>query len=112
MESAVLALNELHHERADTVGFLETVDVSDVRMVQRGQGPGLALKPRDPLRVGGERIGQDLDRDGAIQRRVPRAVDFTHAAGPERRQDLVRAKACVGGEGHGATLILAALLLS
>ena len=67
MESAVLALNELHHEHADTVGFLETVDVSDVRMVQRGQGPGLALKPRDPLRVGGERIGQDLDRDGACR---------------------------------------------
>ena len=93
----VLALDEFHHERADAAGFFETVDVGDVRMVQRGQGPGLALKPRDPLRVGGERLGQDLDRDGAIQLRVPRAVDFTHAAGAERRQDLVRAEACAGG---------------
>ena len=66
-------------------------------VVQRGQGLGLALKPRDPLRVGGERLGQDLDRDGAIQLRVPRAVDLTHAAGAERRQDLVRAEACAGG---------------
>ena len=31
---------------------------------KRGQRLGLALKPRDPLRVGGERLGQDLDRDG------------------------------------------------
>src|SRR4030095_8348459 len=93
----VLALNEFHHERADAVGFFETVDVGDVQMVQRGQGLGLALKPRNPLGVAGERRGQDLDRDGAIQLRVPRAVDFTHAAGSERRQDFVRAEACAGG---------------
>jgi hypothetical protein len=71
--------------------------VGDVRVVQRGQGLGLALKPRDSLRVGDERLGQDLDRDGAIQLRVERAVDFTHSAGAERRQDLVRAETCAGG---------------
>jgi hypothetical protein len=77
-------------------GFFETVDVGDVRMVQRGQGLGFALKPRDSLRVGGERLGQDLDRNGAIELRILRAVDLTHAAGAERRPDLVRAEACAG----------------
>ena len=57
----------------------------------------LALKPREPLRIGGERLGQDLDRDVAIQLRVARAIDLAHAAGAERRQDLVRAEACAGG---------------
>jgi hypothetical protein len=65
-------------------------------VVQRGQRLGLALKPCDPLRVVGERLGQDLDCDGAIQLRVPRSVDFTHSASAERRQDLVRADARAG----------------
>ena len=30
----VLALDELHHQRTDTVGFFETVDVGDVGMIQ------------------------------------------------------------------------------
>ena len=58
---------------------------------------GLALKPREPLGVGGERLGQDLDRDVAIQLRVACAVDLAHAARAERGQDLVRAEACAGG---------------
>jgi hypothetical protein len=33
----------------------------------------------------------------AIQLRIPRAVDFTHAAGAERRQNLVVAETCAGG---------------
>jgi hypothetical protein len=44
-----------------------------------------------------ERLGQNLDRDSAIQLRVLRAIDFTHAAGAERGQDLVRAEACARG---------------
>jgi hypothetical protein len=35
----------------------------------------------------------DLDRDLAIQLRVARAIDLAHAAGAERRDDFVRAKA-------------------
>ena len=89
----VFTLDELHNQRPDAVRLLEAVDVRDVLMVQRGQRPGLALKPRDPLCVGGERLGQDFDRDGAIQLRVLRSIDFTHTAGAERGQDLVRAEA-------------------
>ncbi len=68
--------------------------------IQRGQGLGLALKPRDPLRVGGERRGQDLDGDVAIEPRVPRPIHFAHAAGSEGRDDLVRAEAGTGSEGQ------------
>ena len=34
----VLALDELHHQRTDTVGFFETVDVRDIGMIQRREG--------------------------------------------------------------------------
>ena len=95
--ASVLALDQFHDERADAVRFFEAVDGGDVRMVQRGEHPGFALKPREPLRVGGEGLGQDLDRDVAIELRVARAIDLAHAAGAERRQDLVRAEAGAGG---------------
>ena len=53
-----------------------------------------------------ERVGvvevlrQHLDRDVALEPRVARAVDLAHAARAERRQDLVRAEALAGSEGH------------
>ena len=51
-----------------------------------------ALEAREPIGVGRERVGQDLDRDVAIQLRVARAIDLAHPAGAERRQDLVGAE--------------------
>ena len=52
-------------------------------------------------RVVGEVLRQHLDRDVALEARVARAVDLAHAAGAERRQDLVRAEAVAGREAHG-----------
>ena len=40
---------------------------------------------------------QDLDRDLAPEPRVARAVHLAHAAGAERRDDLVGAEARAGG---------------
>ena len=47
----ILALDQLHHQRADAVGFLEAVDVRDVRMVERGERLRFALEPRQPLGI-------------------------------------------------------------
>ena len=46
-------------------------------------------------------VGQDLERDVAIQLRVARAIDLAHAAGAEGGEDFVRAEARAGGEGQG-----------
>ena len=66
-------------------------------MIRRVERLGLALKTGDALRVGDEGVGQDLDRHVAPEFRVAGAIHLAHAAGAERRQDLVRAKACAGG---------------
>ena len=42
-------------------------------------------------------VGQDLDRDVAVEARVARAVDLAHAAGAEGGEDLVGAEAGSGG---------------
>ena len=82
---------------ADYHCLFQSVDAADISMIRGRERLRFPPKPREAIWIGGERVGQDLDRDGAIQLRVPRAVDFTHAAGAERRQDLVRAEACAGG---------------
>ena len=60
-----------------------------------------AIEALAELRIGRERVRQDLDRDRAIEPRVARPVDLAHAAGAEGRDDLVRAEARAGGEGQG-----------
>ena len=82
--------------------FFETVDRGDVRMIQRREGLGFARETRQSVGVGGERVGQHLDRDVAIQLRVARPIHLAHAAGPKGGQDFVRAKTCAEVEGQTA----------
>ena len=55
----------------------------DVRMVERRERLRFALEAREPLRIGGERGRQDLDRDVAIELGIARAIDLAHAAGAD-----------------------------
>ena len=93
----ILALDELHHERLAARGVFQPVNGRDVRVIQRGEESSLPLEPRDPVRIGRERLGEDLDGNVAIEPRVPRPIHFPHAAGPERGVNLVRADAGAGG---------------
>ena len=100
----VLALDEFHHQRTDTVGFFETVDLRDVGMIQRGEGLGFAREPCEPFGVARERVRQDFDRDVAIQLRIARPIHLAHTPGPKGGKDFVRAKACAGVEGQTAAV--------
>ena len=75
----ILALDEFHDERLHAVGVLQAVDRRDVRMVQRGEDFGFALKPRQPVGVACQRRGQDLERDLTFQLRVRGAIHLPHA---------------------------------
>ena len=89
--------DELHHDGARVSATFDAVDLGDVRMVQRGEGFGFPLESRQAIRVRGERLRQDLERDVSIELGVARAVHLAHAAGPEGAENLVRAKARPGG---------------
>jgi len=71
-------LDELHDQRA---AFLDPIEMRDVRVIQRGQNFGFALKARQALGVRGQGGGEHLDRHLALQRHVGGAVDLAHAAG-------------------------------
>ena len=96
----ILALDQLHHDRADAVALLEAVDRGDVRMVQRGQHFGFALEAGQALGIAGDRGRQHLDGDLALEARVDRSIHLAHAAGTERGDDLVRTEPGAGCECH------------
>ena len=45
----IVALDEFHHERRDARALFESVDGGDVRMIQRGEDFGFALKTCEPI---------------------------------------------------------------
>ncbi len=61
-------------------------------MIQRGQRLRFAREPGQAIRITGEGIRKDLQRDVAIQLRVPRTIHLAHPAGSQDGLDLVRAE--------------------
>src|SRR5207248_2660442 len=71
----------------DDVGpalVLARVDhVDDVGVRELSHGAGLAAKPLEVIRVGGDLAVHELHRDVALQSHVAGPVDRGHAAGPD-----------------------------
>ena len=61
-------------------------------MVQRGEDLGFALEPGQPIGIERESVGQNLERDVAVQTGVARAVDLAHAACADCGENLVTAE--------------------
>ena len=98
----ILALDELHDQRAHAVRLFEAVDRGDVRMMQLGEQLRFALEAGEALRVGGEGDREDLDRHLAPELGVGGAIDLAHAAFAQLGADLVGTEAGAGGGAHGA----------
>jgi hypothetical protein len=82
-----LAFDQLHDQRrngclaGDGCGdFFESVDDSNVRVVQRRERAGFALEAFPPLGVGADEVRQHFDGDLAREPRIAGALDFAHAA--------------------------------
>jgi hypothetical protein len=67
-----------------------------VWVVERREHSRFALETGEAIRIAGEGVRQDLQRDLAIQLGIARAVHLAHAAGPEGGENLVRAEAGAG----------------
>jgi len=79
---------------------------ADVRVRQLRDRARLAVEPPAELRIGGKGLGQDLDRDRAVEARVARTIHLTHSAGANRGDDLVRSEPCSGDQSHFCLLTL------
>ncbi len=54
---------------------------------------GLPLKPGQAIRIGGERLGEDLQGDLALKLRISRLIDLPHAALADEVSNFVDAEA-------------------
>src|SRR5262249_47805605 len=95
-----LSIDEFEDDAAGVCRFLQSIDRSDVRMVQGREHFGLATKAPKPFRVARERIWQHFDRDVALQLRIARAIHLAHAARTDLRGNFIRTEASAGGERH------------
>ena len=84
-----LAFEQLRHDVGRALVVTRVVDRQDVGMVELARGAGLLLEAAEPVGVGREGGGQDLDRHVARQARVAGAVDLAHSARAQESRDLV-----------------------
>ena len=75
------------------MALFETVNRSNVGMVQRGEQLRFTLKPGDSIAIVHESVGQNLERHFTAEFRVARAIDLTHPSGADEGDDFVDAKA-------------------
>ena len=75
--------------RAVASSSAEVEDLDDVGVHEPRGGERLAAEARDEARVLGQVLGQQLDRDVALQARVERELDGRHAADAEAAVELV-----------------------
>src|SRR4029450_210459 len=84
----------LHHEVEELFFLPDRVNRNDVGMTEGARGPRLALEPLRDVRLLRDAVGDDLDRDLAVELDVVGEVDRGHAAPPELGDDLELAERC------------------
>ena len=88
------------NERGGVAAFFEAVDRRDVRVVERRQDLRFALEAGQPFGVVHEGVGQDLQRDIAVQLGITGLVHFAHAACTDGGEDFVGAEGGAGLKWH------------
>jgi hypothetical protein len=104
------AFQILHDQIADPVLRSDVVEMANVRVIQRRDGPGFAVKALFRHWIVGERLGKDLDRDGAIEAGVAGAIHLTHAARTQRGLNFIGTEFCARSKSQGSTPLLGAII--
>jgi N,N-dimethylformamidase len=86
-----LAFEILHHQIRTAFVIPDVKQGANVRVTERGNRAGLCFESRATIGSLGTVGVQDLDGYHAIESCIAGFVDLTHPAGPDHRQDLVRA---------------------
>ena len=78
-------------------------------MVEAGENLRLSLKPRQPIRISGKRLRQDLERHLPVQLGIGGLVDLPHASLADEGGDVVVAESGTDGQRHrcGRAAVLA-----
>ena len=91
-----LTLDELGDDVRTRIDLAEIVHDDDMRVVQTRRGPGLLMKPSEPISVNGELRRQELERHRPIELRVVGKIDVAHAARAQPRHQPIRVHGTAG----------------
>src|SRR5262245_17179700 len=95
-----LPVHELHREKRSLGLEADVVNRHDVGMIQGRGRTGFLLEAGEALLLPCELRGQNFERDLATEPGVSAPIDFPHASGAERRENLIGAEPFTGSEGH------------
>ena len=90
-------LHEFHDDASCFAGFFQAVDVSDIRVIQRGENLGFSLKTGETIRIIRESIRKSLDGNVSSELRVVSAEDDAHPSFAKRGSDLIGTDCCSNG---------------
>ncbi len=93
-------LHQRHDQEGVSIGLAEVMNRKDVRMLERGDDPGLLLEAAGKFRVGGVCPGKDLECNKALDPRLEGLIHRRHAALAEGRVDLIFAEGLTGEVFH------------
>src|SRR5262249_34940579 len=85
-----LALEQFHDEKRLSSILTNVINGADICMIQRGDGPGFALKTFESNSARGIGAGEKLQSNIAVETRISGAVYRAHTTGTKGRTDLVR----------------------
>src|SRR5580704_838948 len=83
------AIQVLHGDEGLVAMPADFVDGANVRVIERGRGPGFAAKTLQRLRIAREVIGQEFEGDEAAEFGVFGFIDYAHAAIAKLLDDAV-----------------------
>ena len=84
-------LDELEHQSLSVGSDLETVYLSDIRMVESGEDLSFSLEALDSFLIAGKGLRNHLDRHIPIESGVGCPIHLAHSASTELLLDLVGA---------------------
>jgi hypothetical protein len=91
---------QLHHQRTRSTGIFESVDRSNVGVIERGENFGFALESRHAVSIPRKRFWQDLNGYIAAKFRITGTVNLTHPARTNSGENFVRAQTAAGERRH------------
>src|SRR5688500_10037600 len=100
-----LSVEELRHQVRRAVSRSQVVEDEDVGMIEGARRARLLLEAAQPVGVAGQRCRQHLERYLPAQPTVESAIDLSHPAGAERRDDLIGTETAARSEAQGAAMI-------
>ena len=105
----VFPVDVLHDDVVDPISLTNIINGGDVRVVDRRRGASLRLETTPAIRVSGDILGKDLDRDRPIETGIHCQIDLTH---PTLTEFVGDAEMGEGGTDHRRASICSGQLTS